>query len=370
MARLLLSLSESKDRPPTPSIGSNTYLHEIPHETRMLEVIDRLPGARVGVVGDLVADVYVSGLSERVSREAPVLIVRYEKQWLRPGGAANVAANVAALGATAHVVGLVGDDASGRDLIKTLTGSAGDGRVDCDHVVVAPGRPTITKTRFLAGAKLTSRQQVFRLDRDPTASPGSEVLAELSARITAIDARVDAWVVSDYGYGVFDDSLCEQFRAIADRKCVLADSRWALERFMGVTAVKPNEQEAVDLARRLGFSWKDESQLAQTLADRLQVRAVVMTLGREGMVLAENGRTLRIPAWGTEEIVDLTGAGDTVAATLAAALSSGADVESASRLANVAGGVVVMKEGAATVPPHELRAAVQRQAGNATGGRT
>ncbi len=341
-------------------------MHETRFETRMLEVIDRLGGARVGVVGDLVADLYISGQSERVSREAPVLIVRYEKQWLRPGGAANVAANIAALGATAHVVGLVGDDLPGCELIATLTGTSGDGRVDCDDVEIIPDRSTITKTRFLAGAKLTSRQQVLRLDRDPAEPPSSEVCTRLGDRITAIDDRVDAWVVSDYGYGGFDDALRELLRTIADRKPVLADSRWALEQFQGMTVVKPNEQEAVELARRLGIAWTSETQLTEALAERLPAHAVVMTLGHEGMIVAGSGRTLRIPAWGSDEIVDLTGAGDSVMATLGAAMGGGADVEIAARVANIAGGRVVMKEGAATVAPHELRTALLRPLGEAT----
>jgi len=327
---------------------------------KLHEAVDRLAGARVGVVGDLVADLYVSGLSDRVSREAPVLIVRYEREWLRPGGAANVAANLAALGAHVHVVGLVGEDPAGRGLIENLRGMRPDGTMNCERIVVTPGRETITKTRFLAGAKLTSRQQVLRLDRQPTSPPGTRLQADLCERIRRVDGQVDAWIASDYGYGLFDDSIRDLLREIAGRKCVMADSRWELHRFTGMTVVKPNEEEAEELGRRFAISELDVGKLAECLVRKLQARSVLITLGNEGMVLATDGIVARIEASGGDEIVDLTGAGDSVAATLVAAMASGADIETAARLANHAGGVVVMKEGAATVSPAELREAVDR----------
>jgi rfaE bifunctional protein kinase chain/domain len=324
----------------------------------LFAAIDRLAGARVGVVGDLVADRYVSGQTDRVSREAPVLIVRYEAEWFRPGGAANVAANIAALGATACVVGLVGDDEAGRQLLTTMADTDAGGAVECRHVIVAPGRTTITKTRFLAGARLTSRQQVLRLDREPSTRPDEKLLAQLRDRIASVDTEVDAWVVSDYGYGAFDEASRALLREIASRKPVVADSRYDTLRFQGVTVVKPNEEEAESAARSLGLTVENECELAAGLAARLGVKAAVVTLGNKGMVLSADGRVVRIPAVGSEEIVDLTGAGDSVAALLGAALAGGADMETACRLANHAGAVVVMKEGAATASPVELRASV------------
>jgi rfaE bifunctional protein kinase chain/domain len=325
-----------------------------------LSAIQRLRTARVGVVGDLVADLYVSGLSDRVSREAPVLIVRYEDEWLRPGGAANVAANVAALGATACVVGLIGDDDAGRQLVRTLGETTGLGAVDCQHLVTTPGRATITKTRFLAGAKLTSRQQVLRVDREPAARPASSLHARLAEAVRQVDLTVDAWIVSDYGYGGVDENLRELLREIARRKPVVADSRYELHLFGGMTVLKPNEEEAEAAARTIGLACADEAELAARLEKHLQVNAVLVTLGNKGMVLSSQGRLIRIPAVGTEEIVDLTGAGDSVAATMATALAGGADLQTAARLANHAGAVVVMKEGAATASPEELSLSVQK----------
>lgn len=327
------------------------------HPKQLADSIRLLAGAKVGIVGDLVADLYVSGRSDRVSREAPVLIVRHEDEWLRPGGAANVAANVAALGGVAHVVGLVGEDDPGRRLLASLSES---GSVHCGQVALVKGRATITKTRFLAGAKLTSRQQVLRLDRQPAEPPDERLLADLRARVERVDAEVDAWVASDYGYNSFDEPMRALLRKIAKRKPVVADSRWELARFTGMSVIKPNEEEAEEIARSLGFTADDTATLAARLAERLEARSALVTLGNEGMVLVTEGRTVRIPASGSDEIVDLTGAGDSVAATLTAALAGGADIEIAARLANHAGGIVVMKEGAATVSPAELAAAVER----------
>ncbi|MEP0841391.1 MAG: bifunctional hydroxymethylpyrimidine kinase/phosphomethylpyrimidine kinase, partial [Phycisphaerae bacterium] len=211
---------------------------------------------------------------------------------------------------------------------------------------------------FLAGAKLTSRQQVLRLDREPAEAPGGGLLAEIGDRIARLDGEVDAWVVSDYGYGAIGELARGLLREIAGRKPVVADSRYDTRLFAGVTVVKPNEEEAEAAARALGLSFRDEGELAAGLNAALNVKAALVTLGNKGMVLSACGRVTRIPAVGTEEIVDLTGAGDSVAAALAAALAAGADLELACRLANHAGAVVVMKEGAATASPEELRRSV------------
>ena len=261
----------------------------------------------------------------------------------------------------AHVVGLVGDDAAGKGIDREFAFALLErcGEIRSDHGD-ALGRETITKTRFLAGAKLTSRQQVLRLDRQPVASPDARLMVELCERIRRVDGEVDAWIASDYGYGMFDDGIRKVLRDIAGSKCVMADSRWELQRFAGMTVVKPNEEEAEELGRRFGVAAADVVELARALTKKLEAKSVLVTLGNEGMVLAADGRVVRIAASGGDEIVDLTGAGDSVAATLVAAMASGAEIETAARLANHAGGIVVMKEGAATASPDELHEAIDR----------
>ena len=328
---------------------------------QLLDAVTRLASARVGVIGDLVADLYVSGQSDRVSREAPVLIVRYEQEWLRPGGAANVAANVAALGAKVCVVGLLGQDEAGQKLLAHFRENGG-GNADCSSVLTVRGRDTITKTRFLAGAKLTSRQQVLRVDRQPGGPPPDWVIRALGDAVARVDHQVDAWIVSDYGYGCFDDLLRQQLQAIAGHKPVVADSRYSLHQFNGMTLVKPNEEESEAVARELGLKAREAGELSVAIAERLNAKAALVTLGNQGMVLGSSSRVLKIPAIGTEEIVDLTGAGDSVAATLVTALAAGASIESACHLANHAGAIVVMKEGAATASPAELRASIEKSA--------
>ncbi len=346
----------SRDRP----------LSERNIQQKLLDAVDRLAAVRVGVLGDLVADLYVSGRTDRVSREAPVLIIQYENEWVRPGGAANVAANLAALGARVGVVGWVGDDDAGKALLHLLESSQPAGSLTCTKVLSRGDRQTITKTRFLAGARLTSRQQVLRLDREPADRPSRELLDALRERVNGVDADVDAWAVSDYGYGAFDDAMLDALRAIAARKPVVVDSRYELHRFKGMTLLKPNEEEAQKAAFELKLHTRDDVDLASSLADRLEAKSVVITLGNKGMIASDGRRARHVAAVGADQIVDLTGAGDTVAATLAASIAAGVELEAACRLANHAASIVVMKEGAATCSPDELRGSIRRTEGRAS----
>ncbi len=317
---------------------------------RLAGQVKRLASARVGVVGDLVADVYISGLTDRLSREAPVPVVRFENQWVVPGGGANVAVNIAAIGADVFVAGLVGQDQAGRDLAETLAGRG----VNVDALAGHAERPTTTKTRLLAGARHTTRQQLARLDREP-GPPTDAMRRDLLDRVRRIDPNVGAWIISDYGYGCFDDGLKAAMRAIAADKPVLADSRFDTLGFPGVTVIKPNEDEAIAATSVADGSIDQMKRAARELSDRLDVRAVLITLGNQGMLLYERGGGAEhISAVGTDEIVDLTGAGDTVAAILTTALAAGIGMLDAAKLSNCAAGVVVMKEGAASVTPDEL----------------
>ncbi len=323
---------------------------------RLVEYVDRLANARVGVVGDLVADVYISGLTDRISREAPVPVIRFERQWVVPGCGANVAVNIASIGAAVFVAGLVGQDEAARGLAAVLTkrGVNVDGMVACDD------RHTTTKTRLLAGARHTIRQQLARLDREPPEPPSQAKRRELLAQVRRLNDRVDAWIISDYGYRSFDDELKRVLRTIATDKPVLADSRFDMLGFPGVTVIKPNEDEALAATSISDGSVEQMKVAARELSDRLDVSAVLITLGNQGMLLHQrDGEPQHIPAVGTDEIVDLTGAGDTVAAVFTTALAAGVEMLDAAQLSNCAASVAVMKDGAASVTPAELEQAVR-----------
>jgi rfaE bifunctional protein kinase chain/domain len=325
-------------------------------EPRLLESVDTLDRARVGVVGDMVADIYVSGKTDRISREAPVVIIKHEREWLLPGGAANVAANIASLGARAQMVGLLGDDESGRAVHDALARAG----VGTEGVLLTNQHRTTTKTRFLAGARHTSRQQVLRVDREPGGPPLGSLKALLTERVERLDRQVDAWIVSDYGYDLFDAPFKAVMRQIAKSKPVVADSRFDIRSFKGVTLIKPNEDEAIAATSAVDGSPEQMELAAKELAELLEVQAVLVTLGNQGMLLCENnGQCSLLPAVGTDEIVDLTGAGDTVVAVLTAALAAGCSKLDATWLANYAASIVVMREGVATVTAADLTAAIQ-----------
>lgn len=328
----------------------------------LIEATHKLAGRRIGVVGDLVADVYISGESDHISREAPILVVNYEQEWVRPGGAACVAANIATLGSRTLLAGLIADDKMGQTLLRELAREEWAGRVNCDRVIVAPNRDTVTKTRFLAGAKLTSRQQVFRLDRGPMFPPEPHMLAQVLEAARAMDEEVEAWVVCDYGHGALDDSMREFMRDAATRKPVVVDSWKDAHRFEGMAFIKLNERGAQQAARELGIRFSHGDELAHALQAALKVNGLLVTLGNEGMLLAVEGAVTRIPAVRADQIVDLTGAGEAVTAALVTALAAGASPITAAWLADHAGSVVVMKEGPAMATCDELRRSIEQDA--------
>lgn len=315
------------------------------------QLVHRFKALRVGVVGDLLADTYLTGITERVSREAPVLIIRAEKEELVPGGAANVACNLAALGASVALAGVVGTDSAGESL-KTKLGAQG---IPLDGIFADPGYGTVSKTRILAGAKHTLAQQVLRVDREPSGPPSTKTTKALEDYIRSADPQIDGWILSDYGYHLINDRLIRVLRSIAARKPVLADSRYGIRRFAGLTAIKPNEQEALEAAGVRAGGREALVAAATKLKRTLRTRAVIVTLGNQGMLVFENSKRFRfVPAVGSDQIIDLTGAGDTAGATLILALAAGADVYQAAALANCAGSVVVMKYGCACCYPKEL----------------
>ncbi len=305
---------------------------------------------RVLVVGDLVADHYVYGQTERVSREAPVLIVRHEREEVKLGGAANAAANARSLGAQVTALGALGKDPIAQT-VRALFRSS-----DIALAATADAKiSTETKTRILAGGQSTTRQQMLRIDRGSQGMLPLRVRRALARSLQRALAACDVAVVSDYGGGV----LCEETRAVLRgwSGLVCADSRYALAGLAGATVCKPNEPE---LAALTGLPVSTDAQLVAAAAlaiQRLDCQLLLVTRGRRGMAVFERaGRAILLPVHGVAEAVDVTGAGDTVIASFALALAAGSSAEQAAQLANIAAGLVVQKPGTATVTQQELLA--------------
>ncbi len=319
-------------------------------------LIAKMRNARVVVVGDLIADQFISGRVSRVSREAPVLILQYDDTTIVPGGAGNAAANVAALGARVDVIGLVGRDDEGRRLLKALPS-----RANVRNVVRAAGFATTVKTRILAGGVHSAKQQVVRIDKAcPAVTPAMR--KRLQAALTRAAKGADAIIVSDYGSSVVTPEMVQAALRGAGRNkpMVLVDSRYAMLGFAGMTATTPNESE---VEAQLGVTIGDDAvaleRAGRLLLKKTKATAVLITRGSRGMALFQAGLpTEHIPIVGSDEVADVTGAGDTVIATFTLALAAGASFSQAAHLANHAGGIVVLKRGTATVSRAELAASV------------
>jgi rfaE bifunctional protein kinase chain/domain len=330
-------------------------------DARLLALVDRFPARRVAVVGDLMADEFIYGRVERVSREAPVLILRYDTTIVVPGGAGNAANNVAALGARVRLAGLAGRDEPGRRMLDAL-----HPRISRTQVVAPAAYSTPVKTRILAGGVHSAKQQVVRIDRITNGSPDGALRRTFEARAQAVAERADAVLVSDYGSGLVTPALVARlrrslWRGRERRVPILVDSRYAVQDFRGVTACTPNESEVEQiLGVRIGDDLRALEAAGREMLRRTGMQALLVTRGGRGMALFEPEQpTQHIPIFGSDEIADVTGAGDTVIATMTLALSAGASHYEAARLANYAGGIVVMKRGTATVSAGELRAAIK-----------
>lgn len=341
-------------------------VHPLPGEaerrSRLLNLVDGFAGRRVLIVGDVIADEFIYGQVARVSREAPVLILQYDSTEILPGGAGNAASNVAALGGRAHLVGFVGRDESGRRLTQALRRQVKD-----LNLIVPADYRTPVKTRILAGGIHTAKQQIVRIDRLSSGVMAPRTRAEFARTVIKAVDRSDAVLVSDYGTGLVTPELVNQIRVRVARRPrrrrvpVLVDSRYELLRYKSLTGCTPNESEVEQM---LGVRIDDRldvlERAGRQILKKTQMAAVLVTRGSRGMALFESGRpTVHIPIVGSDQVTDVTGAGDTVIATVTLALAAGASFYEAALLANYAGGLVVMKRGTATSSPEDLRDAVE-----------
>ncbi len=325
----------------------------------LLATIERFSGQRVIMLGDLVADEFVYGEIARVSREAPVLILKQREKLVVPGGGANAANNLAALGARVTVVGVVGDDDAAASLLRCLHEKG----IAIQKVLRLRGHLTPTKSRILGGYSHWQRQQIVRVDREPPQPLEFEIRRQLSEKVARLLPQASALLISDYGYGTTDGSEASFLKRRARNVAlpITVDSRFSLRTYAGLTAATPNEPEIEEACgRKIGNDTGLLNRLGQAILKRQNYRALLVTRGRDGMVLFERGRPPRYLAiFGSDQVVDVTGAGDTVIAAFTLALAAGADFLHAAMLANCAGGLVVMKRGTATVTAAELKEAIQ-----------
>ncbi len=314
-------------------------------------IVARMRGTAVCVVGDLIADLYVHTRPARLSREAPVLIVHHEREELIPGGAANTARNLAAFGAKVWMVADVGADAAGVAVSEQLAASG----VEVAGILRRDDRPTVTKTRVLAGDPHRTTQQLVRIDKEPRRADTRPRVAETLARLERAEPHVQAFLVSDYDYDLLAPPVIDWLRARAPKKPVVVDSRHRLPRFGGVAVITPNEEEAEAAAGLRIEAREDALEAGRRLLEQLAVGAVLLTRGKHGMMLFTASQPpLEYPVVGKGEVVDVSGAGDTVVAAFTAARLAGASLPVAAWISNAAASVVVMKVGAATCAPEEL----------------
>jgi len=327
--------------------GSGPFLAEAQ------KILRAFSSLRVVVLGDLMLDEYVFGETTRISREAPVLILKHERTLSLPGGGANPASNCASLGATALPVGVLGSDRAGQALVDIFKAKG----VDTSGVVTEAGRVSPVKIRILAGGRNTARQQVIRLDHE---AEGPIAKATENAVLKALDARLKgahALIISDYGNGLMTPRLLRRVNFLAaqrPRLVVCVDSRYQLASYRGVTVITPNETEAAPAAGFEDYREQDLDRIGKALLKRTRARMVLVTRGRCGMSLFRGGRRDDVPVLGSTDSVDVNGAGDSVAACMTLALAAGADGKTAMRLANAAGGVAVMQRGPASVTRAEI----------------
>jgi rfaE bifunctional protein kinase chain/domain len=324
--------------------------------SRLIGLVDRFAGHRLVVAGDFVLDRFVYGHPKRVSREAPVLILRFLKEEALPGGAGNTAANVRSLGGVPVPVGATGADEAGRQLREALRARG----IETGGLSEVSGYRTPTKTRILGGAPHAIKQQIVRYDVDDALPDGTEARLEERLRASAAGAR--GAILSDYGYGAVSPRAVPLLRSALEASArICVDSRHRLPEYVGVDAATPNEEELEEAAAEALHDADAKLEAAgAALRSRLRCASLLVTRGSRGMVVFSDGAPVeRIPVHGTDQVADVTGAGDTVLATFALSLSAGASPLEAALLANFAGGVVVMKMGTAVVTPAELKAAVE-----------
>jgi D-glycero-beta-D-manno-heptose-7-phosphate kinase len=342
-------------RPPAPKPGSASV------DLRDLaECVEEFSGKTIVLLGDFVADEFRYGDISRVSREAPVLILKHRETQVVPGGGANAANNLASLGAKVLPITVVGDDSAGDALFQHFRQKG----VSTSGILRAKGRATPTKSRFLAGWAHTVAQQVLRFDYEPQTPLPEGTRKKIRQKLLASLRRADALAISDYGFGVATPELVRAVTGKLRKPLpITLDARYHLHSYArsGITYATPNEAE-LEAAHHtvIGIDAMELARAGRATLSSMKLQALLVTRGRHGMALFEGGdRLAHIPVHGSDQAVDVTGAGDTVLAAYTLALACGASPLEAAQIANIAGGLVVMKRGTATVSRQELLDAIR-----------
>ena len=325
----------------------------------LTSVLDEMEGRRILVLGDVVADIYLQGNISRISREAPVLVLEQQKETVVAGGAANVVNNVATLGGSVFAVGLLGND-NGGDGIKEVLSQNG---AHIEGFLTDEIRPTISKTRIIAGGRATVSQQIVRVDKECHEPMTEAHEKELLKYIKSVLPKMQGVVLSDYGSGTVTPKLRKAIISCARKQGIpsMVDSRYDVKSFKGISYVKQNDAE---LSAAVGRSLPDEEaviEAAQELLQELSAEGVLVTRGELGMILVEkDGAVHVIPVSDKSEVYDVSGAGDTCVAVMILALAAGCSPDKAAELSNIASGIAVRKLGTATVSAEELRRVLEK----------
>ena len=329
----------------------------------MCFLTNKLKNINILIIGDMVADVYLKGNISRVSREAPVLVLEHAGEKVVPGGAANVVHNIATLGGQAFAVGLIGNDKAGSGLRDILN----DKNVETTGLIVEENRPTITKTRIIAGGSATVSQQIVRIDQEMKSIMLSNTEKRVINILKQVIDKIDAVVLSDYGSGMLSDKIRSFIIESCQEKNIktIVDSRYDILKFEGVSFVKQNEAEA---AKAVGFELTSEDAVVtagKILLEKLQAEGIIISRGEQGMsLIQDNGEIHHIPVVDKSEVFDVSGAGDTAVAAFILAIASGAKPVEATKIANFAAGIAVRKLGTATVSNEELKEVLGEYYGN------
>lgn len=325
---------------------------------QLLKLIERFPQKKVAVWGDLILDEYLYGNTRRISREAPVLILSHSSNEFFLGGGGNALFNIRALGAEPIPIGVIGNDEAGEKVIHIMQQSG----ISSDLIERKDDYSTPRKTRILAGEENTRKQQILRIDKEEKVPADPALREQLKTILLEAGIKADALLISDYNYLTVTPDIFKEILPLYKRNGIpiALDSRFRILEFKGATVITPNEPETESaLQRDVASSDYGLDEIGRSLLEQTGSEAVLLTRGSKGMVLFEStAPPLSIPVFGTTDIVDVTGAGDTVICVFTLALTAGATFKEAAMLANYAGGIVVMKKGTSTLSLSELREAI------------